>query len=167
MRELWWSLGVVCLLLTGCAKTQGTGGVSEPVTVYKSSTCGCCSLWVRHLAAAGFKASVEDSEDMGSVKQRLGIPYGMGSCHTAKIEGYFIEGHVPAADIARLLRERPRARGLAVPGMPAGAPGMETPDGLVQPYDVLLVREDGTTSVYASHGLGADAASLVSGRSRP
>ena len=89
---------------------------------------------------------------MGPIKQRVGVPYAKGSCHTAEVGGYFIEGHVPATDVQRLLAERPDARGLAVPGMPAGSPGMELPDGTVHPYTVELVHRDGSTTGYARHG---------------
>jgi hypothetical protein len=101
---------------------------------------------------AGFTVEVRDHADMGPVKQRVGVPYAKGSCHTAEVEGYFIEGHVPAEDVKRLLAERPDARGLTVPGMPAGSPGMELPDGTVHPYAVELVHRDGSTSEYAHHG---------------
>lgn len=120
--------------------------------VNKSPSCGCCGLWVKHMQNAGFKVEVNDTDDMGSIKQRVGVPYGKGSCHTAEVGGYFIEGHVPAEDIKRLLAERPDAKGLVVPGMPAGSPGMELPDGRIQPYTVELVANDGATSVFSHHG---------------
>ena len=120
--------------------------------VNKHPACGCCGLWIEHMREAGFAVEVRDQEDMGPVKQRVGVPYAKGSCHTAQIDGYFIEGHVPAEDVKRLLAERPDARGLTVPGMPAGSPGMEMPDGTVHPYTVELVHRDGSTSEYARHG---------------
>jgi len=104
------------------------------------------------MRAAGFKVDVRDVDDLDSVKSRVGIPFGKGSCHTAEVGGYFVEGHVPALDIKRLLAEKPDAKGLVVPGMPAGSPGMEMPDGRVQPYVVELVGRDGTTSDFAHHG---------------
>lgn len=119
--------------------------------VHKSPTCGCCGLWVEHLEDSGFPVEVRDSDDVSLVKQDLGVPFGKGSCHTAEIGGYFIEGHVPAADIKRLLAEMPDARGLVLPGMPAGSPGMETPDGGSQRYTVELVRRDGTTVPFSEH----------------
>lgn len=122
------------------------------MVVHKSPSCGCCVLWVDHMREAGFTVEVRDHADMGPVKQRVGVPYAKGSCHTAEVEGYFIEGHVPAEDVKRLLAERPDARGLTVPGMPAGSPGMELPDGTVHPYAVELVHRDGSTSEYAHHG---------------
>lgn len=111
------------------------------VTVSKDPNCGCCSGWVDHLRKAGFLVSVVDTNDMPAVKARLGVPSKLGSCHTAEVGGYVVEGHVPADAIARLLREAPRAKGLAVPGMPVGSPGME--GGTPQEYDVLLFGEDG------------------------
>ncbi len=125
------------------------------VLVHKTPTCGCCGAWVEHMRAAGFPVQVEERADLEPVRQRLGVPYGKGSCHTAQVGGYFVEGHVPADDVKRLLAERPRARGLVVPGMPLGSPGMETPDGRVQPYTVERVEPDGTTTAYARHGQGA------------
>jgi hypothetical protein len=122
------------------------------IVVNKSPSCGCCGAWVKHLEEAGFVTEVHNLDDLGPVKERVGVPYSMGSCHTAEIEGYFIEGHVPAADIKRLLSERPAAKGLTVPGMPAGSPGMEIPSGRVDKYQVFLVAKDGQTSVFATHG---------------
>lgn len=120
--------------------------------VHKSPTCGCCGLWVDHLKQAGFQVEVHEEDNLEPIKQRLGVPYGKGSCHTAEIGGYVIEGHVPAEDIKRLLAEKPDAKGLVLPGMPLGSPGMEVPDGTVQPFTVELVQRDGTTIAYASHG---------------
>lgn len=120
--------------------------------VNKSPSCGCCGSWIEHVEKAGFKVEINDTEDMNPIKERVGVPYGKGSCHTAEVGGYFIEGHVPAEDIKRLLAERPDAKGLTVPGMPAGSPGMELPDGRTQRYTVELVANDGTTSAYAQHG---------------
>jgi hypothetical protein len=123
-----------------------------PVTVYKSPTCGCCMKWVEHMRKAGFEVAVNDVDNVHPVKMRVGVPPGKGSCHTAEVAGYFLEGHVPASDVKRLLGERPAAKGLAVPGMPLGSPGMEGPDGRVQAYDVELVANDGTTSRFSRHG---------------
>ncbi|MGY0611774.1 DUF411 domain-containing protein [Luteimonas sp. A501] len=125
---------------------------SSLLVVHKNPTCGCCVAWIEHMRGAGFAVEVHDHDDMGPVKDRVGVPYAKGSCHTAEIEGYFVEGHVPADDVKRLLAERPDARGLAVPGMPAGSPGMELPDGTVHPYAVELVQRDGSTIEYARHG---------------
>lgn len=122
------------------------------LTVHKSPSCGCCVHWIGHMREAGFQVEVNDTHDLRPVKERVGIPYGKGSCHTAEVGGYFVEGHVPAADVKRLLAEKTDARGLAVPGMPAGSPGMEMPDGRVQPYAVELIGVDGSSSEYSRHG---------------
>ncbi len=135
------------------------------VVVHKNETCGCCHLWVEHMEKSGFKVTVRNVADLGGIKERVGVPAGMGSCHTARVGGYFIEGHVPAADIARLLDEQPDAKGLAVPGMPLGSPGMEVASGETQPYEVHLVTRHGSTSVFARHGDAAvGAAARVTGR---
>jgi hypothetical protein len=142
---------LLAVTLSGCSPT--TAEPSLPgVTVHKSATCGCCQLWVDRLRGAGFTVEVRNEDNLNEVKQRVGIPYGMGSCHTAEVAGYFVEGHVPIEDVQRLLRERPDAKGITVPGMPAGSPGMEVPSGQVQPYDVLLVGRDGSTTVFSHHG---------------
>ena len=119
------------------------------VEVWKAPTCGCCKDWIVHLEANGFKVQVHDSGNTAA-RARLGIPMRLGSCHTALIEGYAIEGHVPAREIRRLLAERPQAIGLAVPGMPIGSPGMDGPEygARKDAYDVLLVRKDGSTTSY-------------------
>lgn len=129
-----------------------TAATTPTVVVNKTPTCGCCAIWVKHLQAAGFTVQVHDLDNLGPIKERVGVPFGMGSCHTAEVDGYFVEGHVPAEDIKRLLREKPAAKGLTVPGMPAGSPGMEVASGRVDRYEVLLVGKDGKTSVFATHG---------------
>lgn len=134
-------------------KSDATASLSLPlVVVHKTASCGCCGLWVEHMQQAGFPVVVRNLDNVNPVKERLGVPLGKGSCHTAEVGGYFVEGHVPADDVKRLLAERPAAKGLALPGMPAGSPGMETPDGRVQPYVVELVGEDGNTMAFAQHG---------------
>ena len=122
------------------------------IEVWKSPTCGCCHDWIRHLEASGFRTRAFDTGN-AEARVRLGMPQRLGSCHTARVEGYVLEGHVPAADIKRLLRERPKALGLAVPAMPVGSPGMDGPEygGRRDPYDVLLVAADGGTLVYQHH----------------
>jgi hypothetical protein len=121
------------------------------VEVYKSATCGCCTDWIKHLQANGFDRV--RIHDVGNAKKRAeaGMSLRYGSCHTALVDGYVIEGHVPAREIKRLLKERPPAVGLAVPGMPLGSPGMEVDDGRVDRYDVLLVRKDESATVYATY----------------
>ena len=136
---------------TGETAEPATGEAVAEVTVHKSPTCGCCTDWVEHLREAGFAVEVRETSNLAPVQERVGLPYGLGSCHTAEVEGYFVEGHVPAEDVARLLSERPEAKGLTVPGMPLGSPGMEVPSGEVEAYDVLLVRSDGSTEIFASY----------------
>ncbi len=116
------------------------------IEVFKSEYCGCCAAWVEHLKANGFTARVANVPNPSDYRERGGIPDKLGSCHTATIGGYTIEGHVPAAEIKRLLAEKPKARGLAVPAMPLGSPGMEGPRK--DPCDVLLVHADGKTTVF-------------------
>ena len=145
-------LGLVALPAVAQIATAAAPTATPKIIVNKTPTCGCCGLWVKHLQAAGFAVQVHDLENLAPIKERVGVPFGMGSCHTAEVGGYFIEGHVPADDIKRLLREKPAAKGLTVPGMPAGSPGMEVPSGRVDRYDVLLVDKEGKTSVFATHG---------------
>ena len=121
------------------------------VQVYKSPTCGCCANWVTHLQKAGFTTRVTETDDVASIKAQRGVPARAQSCHTAVVDGYVLEGHVPAADVQRLLRERPAVAGLAVPGMPIGSPGMEVPGQRPQAYDVLAFDKQGQMRVYASH----------------
>jgi hypothetical protein len=122
------------------------GAATQAIEVYKSATCGCCEAWVKHLRANGFQVNAHNVANPSDMREKMGIPDRLGACHTAVVGGYAIEGHVPAADIKRLLASKPRAKGLAVPSMPPGSPGMEA--AVHVPYDVLLVRKDGTTSVY-------------------
>ncbi|CAM5276539.1 Protein of uncharacterized function, DUF OS=Afipia felis OX=1035 GN=BN961_02645 PE=4 SV=1 [Afipia felis] len=115
------------------------GAAAAPlIVVNKDPSCGCCSSWVEHLRGAGFGTQVRESSDLGPLKRRLGIPAILESCHTAEIDGFVIEGHVPASAIRRLLTERPAAIGLAVPGMPIGSPGMEVPGTPDETYEVFL-----------------------------
>lgn len=131
------------------AATVTSSTPAPEVTVYKSPSCGCCSSWVDHLKANGFTVVVHDQDDLSDTKTMLGVPRAMASCHTAVVAGYVIEGHVPAADLARFLKEKPKVLGLAVPGMPAGSPGME--GGKPVPYKVLTFDKNGGTTVFASH----------------
>jgi len=126
------------------------GAAAAEITVYKDANCGCCSRWISHLRDAGFMVTAHDAIDLGRIKAALGVPEDLHSCHTATVDGYVVEGHVPAADIKRLLSERPEGRGVAVPGMPIGSPGMEQ-GAMREPYDVLLFETDGDRSVFASH----------------
>jgi len=121
------------------------------VQVYKSPTCGCCANWVAHLQQHGFTTRVTETDDVASIKTQRGVPARVQSCHTAVVDGYVIEGHVPAADVQRLLKERPAVVGIAVPGMPIGSPGMEVPGQKPQKYDVVAFDKQGQIRVFASH----------------
>ncbi len=152
-------------ILRGAALILGGIGIASPVIglaagkpaldVWKSPTCGCCHDWITHLQANGFQVTVHDVSEAAKAAQRLklGLPDKFGSCHTALVDGYVVEGHVPAREITRLLKERPKAVGLAVPGMPVGSPGMDGPvyQGRKDAYAVLLVQKDGNASVYQSY----------------
>lgn len=123
------------------------------VRVFKTPNCGCCSMWVAHMRAAGFEVEPIDveSSELTAIKGRQGVDQELASCHTALIGDYVVEGHVPAEDVARLLKERPDVRGLAVPGMPAGSPGMEMPGGEKESYDVVAFDSQGEIEVFAKH----------------
>lgn len=124
----------------------GANAATPVVEVYKSESCGCCSDWVKHLQQNGFKVNAHNVANPSDYRTRFGIPNELGSCHTATVEGYALEGHVPAAEIKRLLAGKPKAIGLAVPSMPPGSPGMEGMRAV--PYDVLLVTSGGRYTVY-------------------
>ncbi|MDT8364740.1 MAG: DUF411 domain-containing protein [Nitrosomonas sp.] len=130
------------------------GNANQTVEVYKSPTCGCCAKWVTHLESHGFTVNTHNVGNQ-KIRAQAGIIPSLGSCHTATVDGYTIEGHVPAEDIKRLLKEKPRAVGLTVPDMPHGSPGMET--GRVDPYNVLLIRKPddprSATTIYSRHGI--------------
>ena len=156
-REFLGTIGA--LVATGAASrlwaqpartAAGPKSVAAPraITIYKDPNCGCCKLWVAHMQKAGFIATVNDTTDMATVKSAMGVPEALQSCHTARIGSYTIEGHVPADVIIKLLDEKPEGRGLAVPGMPSGSPGME--GGRVERYAVLLFDKLGKSRVYAS-----------------
>ena len=142
------------------ARAPAIGATASPmsaaalpkVVVHKSPSCGCCALWVKHMREAGFSVDVRNTDNLEPVKKRLGVPLGKGSCHTAQVGALVVEGHVPAADIKRLLAANDGAKGLVLPGMPAGSPGMEMPDGRVQRYTVEKINADGSTSPFATHG---------------
>jgi len=118
------------------------------ITVYKTPSCGCCHEWIAHLEANGFAVSANDVPNTAPYRERFGVPRELGSCHTGVIEGYALEGHVPAAEIKRLLAEKPQARGLAVPGMPVGSPGMEVEGTRRDAFDVVLFADGGRRSVF-------------------
>jgi hypothetical protein len=120
------------------------------LTVFKTATCGCCAKWVDHMKANGFDAEVRDVHNLDAIKEKLGVPPVLGSCHTARVGRYIIEGHIPSDVVHRLLKERPAVSGLAVPGMPIGSPGMEVLGNYRQPYAVLTFdSRTGQTTIYA------------------
>jgi hypothetical protein len=135
-RTILAAVGVLPLLMS--MPGRGHAEALPLVSVSKDPSCGCCDGWVAHIEAAGFPVRVVESADLDSLKQRLGVPADLASCHTAEVGGYVVEGHVPAEAIRRLLSERPEATGLAVPGMPAGSPGMDFPGVDPEPYEAFL-----------------------------
>jgi hypothetical protein len=143
------TIGLAGLALA-IALTSGGVEAQKPVAaqVFKDASCGCCANWVEHLRRKGFAPTSENVADITAVKDKYGVPPQTRSCHTALIGGYVIEGHVPAADIQRLLKEKPKIAGLAVPGMPIGSPGMEGPNP--RPYDVLAFDKAGKTTVFST-----------------
>lgn len=140
---------IIGLVAFAIAATS-TAAHAAQLTVHKSPYCGCCQKWIEHVEKHGFQVKMVETENMAAVKQRLGVPDSMASCHTTEAGGYFIEGHVPAADIRKLLKEKPKAAGIAVPGMPLGSPGMEA-GGQRQPYSTMLVSKAGKATIYARH----------------
>lgn len=136
---------VLALGVSGALQAQA----AQTVDVYKSPTCGCCGKWIEHMRKAGFDVKTHEVTDIPASRRTLGMPDRLGSCHTSKVGNYVVEGHVPAADIQRLLKEKPKALGLAVPGMPPGSPGMDIPNS--PSYETLLVQADGSTRVFAKH----------------
>ena len=142
-RIVMWSLAASSIFLTRNAFA------ALPV-FYRSPGCVCCHVWTERMAQAGLPVELQDSGDLSALSARYGIPQGLEGCHVGEIEGYVVSGHVPPADIKRLISERPNARGLLVPGMPVGSPGMEM-NGQTEPYDVLLLGSDGQTTVFASY----------------
>lgn len=141
--------GVLAASLAASGPAQATTAARPRIEVWKTPTCGCCKSWIEHLQAQGFDVTAHDVAGPADMRRRFGMPDAYGSCHTARVGDYVIEGHVPAADIHRLLAAAPRAVGLAVPGMPVGSPGMEM-GARRDPYDVLLVQPDGSAKVWRS-----------------
>lgn len=136
------------LILTAILfSTVASSAWAKTMQVYKSPTCGCCQKWIDYLKKNGFEVESKDETQMDAVKKKLGVPVNLSSCHTAVIDGYIVEGHVPAEAIQRLLKERPKVRGLSVPGMPIGSPGMEQGD-TVEHYDVVTFDSKGKTKVF-------------------
>lgn len=133
----------------GQSAAKGAEKALPVVEVYKSAECGCCKIWAEHLQKSGFKVILNDVDDVPAARKKLGMPNKYGACHSAKVGQYLVEGHVPASDIKRMLKESPNALGLAVPSMPPGSPGMESEAPV--PYDTLLVGKNGKASVFARH----------------
>jgi hypothetical protein len=140
----------VVLSLTAVTMTQASDGLAKDVVVYKNPQCGCCNKWVRYLEDHGYNVSVENTRDVYAVKQMLGVPERLASCHTAIIDGYVVEGHITHRDIEKLLLTRPEVKGIAVPGMPAGTPGMEI-GNVVESYDVISFDENGNLKIFSRH----------------
>ena len=140
------AIAVLALFLT----TTALRAAGPEVTVYKTRTCGCCAKWVDHLKANGFEPVVKEVATTADARKQFGVPDALISCHTAVVNGYTVEGHVPAADIHKLLKQKPKAVGLAVPGMPLGSPGMEQGDRK-QAYSVLLFGKDGKTTAFTRY----------------
>lgn len=145
---------VQALLASLLVVTSGVRAADAPAAqplmkVWKSPTCGCCVKWIKRMEAAGFRVESMDVDNVDPIKTANGVPLRLASCHTARVDGYVIEGHVPVEDVRRLLKERPGIVGLTVPGMPPGSPGMDIPAS--PPFDVRAFGKDGTTSVYATH----------------
>lgn len=143
------AIALVALIGSLAAASQRT--TAPVLEVYKTPTCGCCGNWVEHLRAEGFTVNVTDLNDLSAIKRSGKVPASLQSCHTAKVGNYVVEGHVPAADIRKLLDERPAVAGIAVPGMPIGSPGMEVAGVAAQKYNVMAFDGAGKTSVFASH----------------
>ena len=143
---------LLTLAMMACSGNKsGSDSDTMTVTMYKNPGCQCCTKWAEHLEENGFQVTEEPSPNMQAIKSDNDVPYDMGACHTAIIGDYVVEGHVPAQDIKNLLEEQPDAKGLAVPGMPIGSPGMETPGQPAESYQVFLFNEDGSRQVYAQY----------------
>jgi hypothetical protein len=144
------------LMLMSCTVSTALLGQTQQValatemTVFHSPTCSCCGQWIEHMQAAGFTVKDEITEDMAAIKQQYGVPAPLASCHTALVNSYIVEGHIPAADVQRLLTEHPNVAGIAVPGMPIGSPGMESGD-YQEPYTVFSFTQDGATEPFQEH----------------
>jgi hypothetical protein len=145
-------VGVLALAApVGAAEAQARRGASPAkpsISVWKTATCGCCALWVEHMRKNGFEAAVVDVPDLDPIKRKLGVPPNLASCHTALVNGFIVEGHIPADAVQRLLKERPAVAGIAVPGMPAGSPGMEVPGGYKQAYAIIAFDKQGKQAVF-------------------
>ena len=140
-------VGLCAVVILGVALRPENSPQKPLMVVYKSPTCGCCVKWVEHMEKAGFEVDSRNMRDMASVKTQLGVPNEATSCHTAVVDGYVVEGHVPAIYVEKLLTDKPDIMGIAVPNMPIGSPGMEGPNA--KPYDVVILQDQQITGVYA------------------
>ena len=147
MKAMWIA---AVIALSAAMAAPASDGVAMDIVVYKNPECGCCGKWVSYLRQHGYNVTVEETRDVLAVKKRLGVPEKLAACHTAEIDGYVIEGHLTHRDIRRLLLFRPEVRGIAVPGMPIGTPGMERGSSK-QAYDVISFDANGNTEVFVSH----------------
>ena len=143
------TLALLLAVTVGILLFTAGKSVAAEITVYKSPSCGCCTKWADHFSASGHAVNVKPVKNMGDIKEMLGVPYGLESCHTAIVGGYVVEGHVPAKDIEWLLSERPKIKGLAVPGMPMGSLGME--GDYADAYNVMLLKSDGSVDIHAKY----------------
>lgn len=141
------------ILNTGLRAESGTDAKPVDITVYRSPTCGCCGKWIEHLKQNNFNVKDVVTEDMEAIKDKYGVPKEMASCHTALVDGYVVEGHVPASDIYKLLTTKPKVVGLAVPGMVTGSPGMEM-GGVKAPYDVMSFDKERHFRIFNSYNKG-------------
>ena len=148
-KQLLWILGGIVLLAGGGMVTQAPAEAAD-VVVYKSPSCGCCKEWVKHMRDSGFSVEVHNRNDVSPIKKQMGVPGNLQSCHTAKVGGYVVEGHVPASDVKRLLKEKPDVVGLTAPGMPHGSPGMDM-GPRKDPYNVLTFQRGGRTTIFSRH----------------
>ncbi|MAB00606.1 MAG: CopG family transcriptional regulator [Stappia sp.] len=143
-------LSLAALLVASALATPALAAGGPAMTVFKSPWCGCCEAWAKIMEDAGFTVTIENREDLDPVKRQAGVPQAMEGCHTAMVDGYFVEGHVPVASVRRMLSERPQIAGIAVPGMPSGSPGMG--EDASARYDVLSVDGSGKAAIYESVG---------------
>ncbi|CAN5429247.1 DUF411 domain-containing protein [soil metagenome] len=156
MKILALTLGVIGVVAGGAYAVHAQRQPAQPhvlaMDVYKTPTCGCCTKWVDHMRAAGFQVTARDvsQAELDTLKAKHGVPPAMHSCHTGLIDGYAIEGHIPAREVLRFLKERPAVAGLAVPGMPLGSPGMEVPGVTPRPYTVMTFDRAGQTQVFST-----------------
>jgi hypothetical protein len=144
-------MSLAAAMFSGAAYATQQKTAAPVVQVFKSPSCGCCAKWIEHMRTSGFDVRATNVDDMTAVKTSYRVPEQLQSCHTATVDGYAIEGHVPAWDVRRVLKERPRIAGIAVPGMPVGSPGMETPGTKPQPFNVMSFDGHGKTSVFAKY----------------